>query len=135
MFGAELVANDSFYKAFNTQNLNLMKEVWLENISVICIHPGWPPLKGYEHVIESWGNIFRNSDNLEIKLSNVEMISSSELTWVNCQENLFSITTTGVQTSKVHATNLFKQVRSQWKMVLHHASAIPGLTFENTKQN
>ena len=127
------VTNEKFYKAFNSQNLGLMQEVWHMDSSVVCIHPGWIPLRGYETVIESWKNIFQNTDNLEIKLSHLKIISSTGLTWVNCQENLYSITETGVQSSKVHATNLFKQIGNQWKMVLHHASSIPDIMLGNDR--
>ena len=135
MFDAEQIANEKFYEAFNTQNLNLMQEVWHEDVSIVCVHPGWSPLKGYEAIIKSWDTIFHNTDNLEIKLSHVEIISSAGLAWINCQENLFSITTTGVQASKVHATNLFKKIGNHWKIILHHASSIPSFPLEDSREN
>jgi hypothetical protein len=50
------------------------------------------------------------------------------MVWVSCQENLFAMSASGVQVSKVHATNLFEKFESQWKMVLHHASSVPQLS-------
>ena len=118
-------ANEGFYKAFNSQNLVGMQKVWSNLETVSCIHPGWPPLNGYDSIIKSWKDIFNNTDNMEIKLSEVEALVSDDLAWIRCQENLFSISMTGVQASKVIATNLFQKFENDWKMVLHHASHLP----------
>jgi ketosteroid isomerase-like protein len=124
-------ANERFYKAFNSQDLELMKDAWHENDSVVCIHPGWGVLKGFDAILKSWQGIFQSMENLDIQLSNVEVIASEDLVWVSCQENLYTITLDGVQNSKVHATNLFKPSQDgKWRMVLHHASSIPNRNLE-----
>lgn len=102
-----------------------MKAVWQQNDSVVCIHPGWEVLKGFDPIIQSWEKIFLGSDNLEIKLSDIAVSGDGGMVWVGCQENLFALSQSGVQLSKVHATNLFEKVEDRWKMVLHHASSVP----------
>ena len=37
-------ANENFYKAFNSRDLDAMKKVWSSNEKVTCVHPGWNPL-------------------------------------------------------------------------------------------
>ena len=123
-------SNQKFYDAFNKKDLDLMTRVWLNDPKSQCIHPGWDVLTGFKPIIESWRRIFKTGQDLEIKLSHVEVIVSDDLAWIACQENLFSISTSGVQLSKVHATNLFKQVDGEWKMILHHASPVRGLHTE-----
>ena len=125
-----LESNQRFYDAFNKNDLDLMTRAWLNDPIAQCIHPGWDVLTGFKPIIESWRRIFSAEQDLEIKLSHVEVIVSEDLAWIACQENLFSISTSGVQLSKVHATNLFKQINDEWKMVLHHASPVRGLTTE-----
>ena len=122
-----LESNQRFYDAFNKNDLDLMTRTWLNSPIAQCIHPGWDVLTGFKPIIESWRRIFETGQDLEIRLSHVEVIVSEDLAWVACQENLFSISTSGVQLSKVHATNLFKQVDDEWKMILHHASPVSGL--------
>ncbi len=119
-------ANQTFYRAFNSQDLDLMREIWWNDNSVLCVHPGWQALNGWDSIIRSWNDIFENTDNLEIKLSDTNVIASKDLAWVTCHENLFIITENGVSTSRVFATNLFKNVGEDWKMVSHHASSVPG---------
>ena len=125
-----LESNQRFYDAFNKNDLDLMTRAWLNDPIAQCIHPGWDVLTGFKPIIESWRRIFSAAQDLEIKLSHVKVIVSEDLAWIACQENLFSISTSGVQLSKVHATNLFKQVAGEWKMILHHASPVSGLPTE-----
>lgn len=122
-----LAVNDNFYQAFNRSDLNLMQSVWAKKDSVTCIHPGWEVLRGFDVIIQSWENIFVGSENLEVKLSDIK-VTEGGLIWVSCQENLFAMSMSGVQVSKVHATNLFEKIEDQWKMVLHHASSVPQLS-------
>ncbi|CAI2717714.1 nuclear transport factor 2 family protein [Nitrospina watsonii] len=120
-----LEANNAFYEAFNKQDLDAMKALWQDDGAAVCIHPGWPVLRGYTPIIQSWKDIFDNTDHMEIRLSDVGVLVTGDLAWVGCQENLFSIHMAGVQTSHVHATNLFRSVNGAWKMILHHAASVP----------
>ena len=119
-------ANQIFYNAFNKSDIELMIGIWLNDSTSQCIHPGWDVLTGFENIMSSWQKIFTAAQDLEIKLSHVEVTSSENLAWITCQENLFSIISSGVQLSKVHSTNLFKMVNGEWKMILHHASPVSG---------
>ncbi len=130
-----LDTNENFYQAFNRGDLNLMKSVWAQNDSVACIHPGWEVLRGFDVIIQSWEKIFVGSENLEIKLSEIKVSGDGGMIWVSCQENLFAMSMSGVQVSKVHATNLFDKVGDQWKMVLHHASSVPQLSRQDQISN
>jgi ketosteroid isomerase-like protein len=125
-----LSANQSFYDAFNKQDLAMMEALWQDDVCARCIHPGWPVLKGYYEIIQSWDDIFRHNQHMEIKVSDEDVVIKDDFAWVSCQENLFSIKMSGVQSSKVHATNLFQKVGGEWKMILHHAAAIPTVTQE-----
>ncbi len=125
-----LTSNQLFYDAFNKQDLAMMKDVWQDDVGARCIHPGWPVLKGYEDIIKCWDVIFRNNQHMEFKVSDVDVMIHDDFAWVSCQENLFSIKMTGVQSSKVHATNLYQRIGDEWKMILHHAAALPTVTLE-----
>ena len=120
-------ANREFYNAFNKNDIELMIDVWLNDSTSQCIHPGWDVLNGFEDIMSSWQKIFKAAQDLEIKTSHVKVTTSEGLAWVTCQENLFSIVSSGVQLSKVHSTNIFKKTNGEWKMILHHASPVSGL--------
>ena len=122
-----LKTNQRFYDAFNKNDIELMIGVWLNDPISQCIHPEWDVLIGFENIMTSWQIIFAAAQDLEIKLSHVDVTASENIAWVTCQENLFSIVSSGVQLSKVHSTNLFKMMNGEWKMILHHASPVSGL--------
>lgn len=120
-----LEANDRFYAAFNSHNLDMMGMLWLGDPSAVCVHPGWQVLKGYDPIMQSWDMIFRSGGSQDIRLSDVEVVASEDLGWVSCQENLYSITSSGVNLSRIYATNVYRLVGGEWKLALHHASVTP----------
>ncbi len=120
-----LSANQSFYQAFNRQDIDLMVKAWAQREDIICLHPGWSALIGLDDIIESWEGIFEAGEGLEIELSDVKVEVSGEMAWVRCRENLFSLSLSGVHASRVFATNLFRKIDGRWRMVLHHASSLP----------
>lgn len=120
-------ANASFYEAFNKRDLELMKKVWASDASATCVHPGWPPLKGFESILNSWAGIFENSGNMEVQISDLRVLASGDLAWVSCIEKLYTIAESGVLASQVFSTNLFLCEGELWKMVMHHASPVPDI--------
>ena len=122
-----ITANEKFYKAFNARDLSAMKEIWSSHQNVTCVHPGWSPLNGFEPIIDSWQGIFKNSRNMDIQISDINMLTSNDLAWVSCVEKLYTIASHGVLASKVFSTNLFKLNQDGWKMIMHHASPMPAM--------
>ncbi len=118
-------ANERFYEAFNKRDIAAMRQVWGSGESVTCVHPGWPPLNGFDLILDSWQRIFKNSGNMEIRISDVRVLASADLAWVSSTEKLFTIAESGVLTSQIFATNLFHLEGDVWKMVAHHASLVP----------
>ena len=118
-------ANEKFYEAFNKRDIEVMKKVWGNDERVTCVHPGWPPLKGFEPTLNSWAGIFENSGDMEIRISDVQILATENLAWVSCIEKLFTIAESGVMVSQVFATNLFHVQGDTWKMIMHHASPVP----------
>ncbi|MEC7785739.1 MAG: nuclear transport factor 2 family protein, partial [Nitrospinota bacterium] len=74
---------------------------------------------------DSWQGIFKNSGNMDIQISDINMLTSNDLAWVSCVEKLYTIASHGVLASKVFSTNLFKLNKDGWKMIMHHASPMP----------
>jgi ketosteroid isomerase-like protein len=118
-------ANERFYEAFNKRDIEAMNQVWRNGERVTCVHPGWPPLKGLEPILNSWAGIFENSGNMEIRISDVRVLAAENLAWVSCVEKLFTIAESGVLVSQVFATNLFHLEGDTLKMIMHHASPVP----------
>jgi ketosteroid isomerase-like protein len=119
-------ANARFYRAFETLDLAEMDAVWLHAEHARCVHPGWPLLSGWDAVRASWETIFANTAEMSFTLSNVEVVTASELAWVTCTENILSEVRGRVTVTSVLATNLFEREHDGWRLVHHHASHVLG---------
>ena len=119
-------ANAQFYRALETLDIHEMDRVWAHGEHVKCVHPGWPLLVGWAAVRASWATIFANTAEMSFTLSNVEVVTASELAWVTCTENILSEVRGRVTVTSVLATNVFERDADRWLLVHHHASHILG---------
>jgi uncharacterized protein (TIGR02246 family) len=123
-------ANERFYMAMNTLDIGEMDEVWAQDESSICVHPGREALVGYERIRESWAAIFSASSAMSIAASNERVQFNDETAWVVCTETISMMMDEGLAAAAAQATNIFRRINGRWRMVLHHASPIPFTTQE-----
>ena len=120
-----LAANQRFYAALENLDFEAMEEVWLHEDWVGCVHPGWELLEGWEAVAESWRRIFENTQRMKVGVSSIILRVEGDTAWVNCIEEVTSSYSSGFSTASVQATNIFVRRDGDWRLVHHHASAIP----------
>ena len=128
MTGPEEVveANLKFYFALESQDIDLMDEVWATDASAICVHPGWTRLAGWENIRASWEQMFRNTGTLmRIDVSEVSVEVQGSTAWVSCLESITTAIGDQVQRAQAYATNVFVFEDDRWLLVLHHASIVP----------
>jgi len=65
-FTDSLQVEESFYQAFQSGNIDLMKDVWDRTDEVICIHPSAQRIYSYELIIASWEQIFAAQEGVSI---------------------------------------------------------------------
>lgn len=123
---AVLAANASFYTALSLADYGLMERVWLPSADAICIHPGWPALHGWEAVGESWRRIFQNQGPLHVWPSEVQLRLYGQTAEVSCLENIDVNQVRRAGILQTRATNIFRLVANDWKMLEHHALQMPG---------
>jgi ketosteroid isomerase-like protein len=126
-----LAANAGFYAALEACDLDAMSSVWEQSERVVVVHPGWPMLRGWTRVAESWAAIFRNTDFIQFVITDETCVVSSDTAWVTAQENILQSAGGGgvsaaddadLTGSRAVVTNIFVRDGSQWRMVVHHAS-------------
>lgn len=120
MVDAVLAANEAFYAAHEQRSLSLMGEVWEHSERVVCVHPGWPLLRTWDVVEESWRRIFSGSGRNQFIITNEAVVAHGDVAWVTLDENLVD----GSSASTIAATNVFARIRDEWKMVLHQGSPV-----------
>ena len=117
-------ANDEFYAAFETADLDRMAAVWDDQAEVVCVHPGWDALRGQARVMRSWALIFANTPYIQFFLSDVEVTVQGDLAVVTCAENILTAPGEPRGDAKVVSTNVFRLAEGRWRMTLHHGSPV-----------
>ncbi len=110
---AVLFANEAFYLAFQTHDLEAMDALWSRHTSVACIHPGWPALQTRDEVISSWKGIFSADESPDVRHHSARAFVTEHTAFVVCYER------TGQ--ADLVATNIFVPEEGGWKLVLHQA--------------
>ena len=118
-------ANERFYMAMNTLEIGEMDEVWMDDPSAICIHPGREAIIGYERIRESWMVIFTAANSMSIAASNERITVAADVAWVACTETISMMMEEGLAAAAAQSTNIFRRTGDRWRMIVHHASPIP----------
>jgi ketosteroid isomerase-like protein len=115
-------ANQAFYDAHEARDLVAMGTVWDHGDGVVCIHPGWPILRGWPAIEESWRRIFAGPGRNQFIVTNDVVQASGDVAWVTLDENLVD----GMATATIAATNLYVRRAGGWRLLLHHGSPVRG---------
>ncbi len=121
--------NRAFYAAFEARDLGAMGAVWEQSDRATCIHPGWPTLRGWQAVSESWRRIFVNTPYIQFFLTDEEYFVVGNVAWVTLSENILQ-EVAGARSegalgdARVAATNVFAHDGLRWRLVLHHGSPV-----------
>jgi ketosteroid isomerase-like protein len=112
--------NRRFYEAHERKRLDDMALLWSHGPDVICIHPGWPILRGWPAVEDSWRRIFAGPSANQFIVTNAQLNIASGVAWMTLDENLMSAGGTGT----IAATNIYVKIDGAWKIVHHHGSPV-----------
>ncbi|MCR4418311.1 MAG: nuclear transport factor 2 family protein [Ignavibacteria bacterium] len=119
-----LEINKNYYKAFENFDLQLMSQIWANTDDVVCIHPGWDILVGWEKVREGWSKIFMDDAYLKFTLRNTNTIILNNIGIVSCIEEIFVSSQDTISQTFVATTNLFKETEDGLKLFYHHSSPV-----------
>jgi ketosteroid isomerase-like protein len=119
---AVLQANDQFYRALSLADLSAMERVWVESADAVCVHPGWVPVHGWDAIRDSWRNIFEHQGPLRVWATEAEVRVFGQTAEVRCLENIDTGQIAGAGILQTRATNLFRRVAAEWKLLEHHAA-------------
>ena len=120
-------AENAFYEALERGDLDGMMAVWAEDEDVICVHPGGERLAGQDQIRESWTRIFASGPQGRVQVANQVAISGMMLAVHSVHENFTLPGKPGeTQPVPILATNVYLRTAAGWKMIVHHASPVPG---------
>jgi len=132
-------ANTAFYEAMERGDLDGLSDLWLpgEDLTVSCVHPGWPVLTGRGEVLRSYALIMANTEYIQFFLTDVGVAMTGDTALVTCTENILSGGPAEEGSSLgplvgqlVVATNVFRRTPDGWKLWSHHGSPVLAETGE-----
>ncbi|MDI6748478.1 MAG: nuclear transport factor 2 family protein [Rhodocyclaceae bacterium] len=117
-------AEFAFYEALERGDLDTMMAVWSEDDEIVCVHPGGPRLTGYALVRESWRHIFESDNRLKVQLLALSTVHGPFAAVHSLIEKLGVVGKMQLA-APVVATNVYTRGAFGWRMIVHHASAVP----------
>jgi ketosteroid isomerase-like protein len=121
---AVLAANRAFYTALSLADFEAMQQVWLASPEAVCLHPGEPPLHGWDTIRASWQSIFAHQGPLHVWATDEQTRLYPLTAEVTCWENVEMGQVQGLGLVRARASNIFRYVGGRWKMLEHHAYPI-----------
>lgn len=115
-----LASNEAFYAAHEARDLDEMSRAWAHTDRAVCVHPGWPILRGWDTIEQSWKAIFAGAGRNQFIITNQSTHVVGDMAWVTLEENLVDLG----GTAAVAATNVFVRDHGTWQLIAHHGSSI-----------
>ena len=122
-------ANAAMYEAFESADVDRMARVWdhVDPGGLVCVHPGWPMLRGRDHVLRSWSAVMAGTDYIQFFLTDVQVSFVGDTAIVTCTENVLTeVTENPLGASAVVATNVLVRRPDGWRVRVHHGSPVLG---------
>ena len=114
-------ANEAFYRAFRSANIDAMSAVWIDGPHARCAHPGSAPVVGSADVRASWEIIFASvPGGLDVRCLDVNVYAGDGWGMVTCVERTPS--------GSLTALNVFeRRPDGSWGVVAHQAHGVIAL--------
>jgi uncharacterized protein (TIGR02246 family) len=126
-------ANTALYEALESADVDRMAAVWddADPDAVVCVHPGWPMLRGRGQVLRSFSAIMANTPYIQFFLTDVQVHVEGETAVVTCTENILTAVSQEGASGQVVATNVFRRRPDGWRLQVHHGSPVMGTLEES----
>lgn len=121
--------NAAMYEAFESADVDRMARVWDDQDpeGLVCVHPGWPMLRGRDHVLRSWSAVMAGTDYIQFFLTDVQVDVQGDTATVTCTENVLTeVSENPSGAAAVVATNVLVRRGDGWRVRVHHGSPVLG---------
>lgn len=112
---------ETFYRAFEQADIELMVGLWATDDTICCIHPMGRVLHGPRQVRQGWEELFAGGQRMHFQIQSRPCSRTEMLAIHSVIETIFLHGDPRPRPSLL-ATNAYKLTEHGWRMVLHHAS-------------
>ncbi len=124
IFGQASDVEAAFYEALESADLEAMMSVWSEDEEIICVHPSGPRLVGYAAIREAWRRVFEGGRRLIVETSALTVVGTP-FAAIHSLIELIRLRDREETSAPLAVTNVYVRGAMGWRMVAHHASAVP----------
>ena len=114
----------SFYDAMRHGDVDRVMACWAEDEEIACVSPGGPRTVGTVAVRAAFAATLV-AGPVHITIEHVRRMETAVCAVHHVTEKVQAMTSEGLQTAFVIATNVYLRTPQGWRMVAHHAS--PGM--------
>ena len=132
-FPTSTAAEEAFYCAFESSDIEGMMAIWLDADYIECIHPMGHRIVGLADIRDSWQGIFRSPATVKFEMADKRMIEHSSLA-IHLVNEIMMLDE-GKKQIHVLATNIYEKTAEGWRMILHHASPGPANKLKETARH
>ena len=112
----------SFYDAMRHGDVDKVMACWADDEEIACVSPGGPRTVGTVAVRAAFAATLATGP-VHITIEHVRRMESAVCAVHHVTEKVQAMTSEGLQTAFVIATNVYLRTPQGWRMVAHHASA------------
>ena len=121
-------ANEAFYNAVESGDIDLLRAVWTRGPDAVCVHPGAGPIHGTGPVLRSWSLIMANTEYIQFFLTDVDVTVTGDVAAVTCTENILTADQGAAAGAfaggKAQALNVFTRSTDGWRLWIHQAAPV-----------
>ena len=112
----------SFYDAMRHGDVDKVMACWADDEEIACVSPGGPRTVGTVAVRAAFAATLATGP-VHISIEHVRRMETAVCAVHHVTEKVQAMTSEGLQTAFVIATNVYLRTPKGWRMVAHHASA------------
>ena len=124
-----VAVNAALYEALETADVDRMARLWddVAPDALVCVHPGWPMLRGRDTILRSWSAAMAGTDYIQFFLTDVRVHVRGDIAIVTCTENVLTEVTEAAHAgATVVATNVLVRRPDGWRVQVRHGSPVLG---------
>lgn len=112
-----------FYRAFNSKDLALMKQNWLQSPESAMDNPLGGIKRGWSEIESVYRRVFESRAVVTVEFHDYTLHQASDFFYVVGRERGELHTSDGSRLAlKIRTSRLFKKIEGLWKQVHHHGS-------------